>query len=100
MSSIAIPTPPPPQAPAPPTTGTETIPSFEATVGKAIRVLPRRAKLALIALLLLLLVAVYFWTRRVSTDDAEVDAHITAVAPQVSGYVIGLQVDDNVNAEG
>jgi membrane fusion protein, multidrug efflux system len=99
MSSIAIPTPPPPQAPAPPTMGTETIPSFEATVGKAICELPRWAKLALIAPLLLLLVAVYFWTRRVSTDDAEVDAHITAVASQVSGYVIGLQIDDNVNVK-
>ena len=99
MSSITIPVSPPTQASVPPTTGTETIPSFEATVGKAIRELPRRAKLALIALLLLLLVAGYFWTGCVSTDDAEVDAHITAVASQVSGYVIGLQIDDNVNVK-
>jgi len=98
MSSITRPA-LPPQASVPPTTGTETIPSFEATVGKAIRELPRRAKLALIALLLLLLVAGYFWTGCVSTDDAEVDAHITAVASQVSGYVIGLQIDDNVNVK-
>jgi len=80
MSSIAIPAAPPPQAPVPPTSGAEPIPSFEVTVGRAIRGLPRWVKVAFIALLLLLLVAVYFWTGRVSTDDAEVDAHITAVA--------------------
>ena len=32
----------------------------------------------------------------VSTDDAQIDAHITAVSSQVSGYVIKLHVDDNV----
>jgi membrane fusion protein (multidrug efflux system) len=86
-------------APVPLTTETEKIPSFEATVVKAIRDLPRAVKLALIALLAVLLVAVYIWMGRVSTDDAEVDAHITAVASQVSGYVVGLPIDDNVNAE-
>lgn len=32
----------------------------------------------------------------VETDDAQVDAHITAVASQVSGYVVALMIDDNV----
>jgi membrane fusion protein, multidrug efflux system len=32
---------------------------------------------------------------RVSTDDAQVDCHITAVAPQVPGYVVNLFINDN-----
>src|SRR5580704_14690907 len=99
MTSVPIPSALPAVAPVPPTTGTEKIPSFEATVVKAIRELSRVVKFALIALLLVLLVAVYIWMGRVSTDDAEVDAHITAVASQVSGYVVGLPIDDNVNVE-
>jgi membrane fusion protein (multidrug efflux system) len=101
MSSIPIPSALPPVAPVPSTTVTEagTIPSFEATVVKTIRELPRVVKFALIALLLVVLVAIYIWMGRVSTDDAEVDAHITAVASQVSGYVVGLAIDDNVNVK-
>jgi membrane fusion protein (multidrug efflux system) len=66
-------------------------------VSKAIRELPRPAKFGMIAMLLILLVTWYIWLGRVSTDDAEVDAHITAVASQVSGYVVTLPIDDNVN---
>jgi len=101
MSSIPIPSALPPVAPVPSTTVTEagTIPFFEATVVKTIRELPRVVKFALIALLLVVLVAIYIWMGRVSTDDAEVDAHITAVASQVSGYVVGLAIDDNVNVK-
>ena len=99
MSSVTVPSALPPVAPVPPKAGTETIPSFEATVVKAIRELPRSAKFTVIALLLVLLVAVYIWMGRVSTDDAEVDAHITAVSSQVSGYVVGLAIDDNVDVK-
>ena len=99
MSSIPIPSAPPPVVSRPPTTGTETIPSFEATVVKTIRELPRVVKFALIPLLFVLLVVIYIWMGRVSTDDAEVDAHITAVASQVSGYVVGLRIDDNVDVK-
>jgi membrane fusion protein, multidrug efflux system len=77
----------------------DTIPSLPATVGKAIRELPRPAKFGIIGLLLILLVTWYIWLGRVSTDDAEVDAHITAVASQVSGYVVALPIDDNVNVK-
>jgi membrane fusion protein (multidrug efflux system) len=35
----------------------------------------------------------------VSTDDAQVDAHITAVASQVSGYVVALPTNDNADAK-
>jgi len=69
------------------------------TVVKSIQELPQLVKFALIALLLALTVAIYIWMGRVSTDDAEVDAHITAVASQVSGYVVGLAIDDNVDVK-
>jgi membrane fusion protein (multidrug efflux system) len=72
---------------------------FLPTVVKSIQELPRLVKFALIALLLALTVAIYIWMGRVSTDDAEVDAHITAVASQVSGYVVGLAIDDNVDVK-
>jgi membrane fusion protein, multidrug efflux system len=99
MSSML---PPPTPQPAPPpqsTPASNTTPSFLATAREAIRKLPRLAKFALIALLLVLLVLWYIWTGRVSTDDAQVDAHITAVASQVSGYVVALPIDDNMNVK-
>jgi len=37
----------------------------------------------------------YYLTGHVSTDDAQVDCHITAMAPQVPGYVVKLLIDDN-----
>jgi len=52
-----------------------------------------------VALLLPALIGWYIWTGRVSTDDAEVDAHITAVASQVSGYVVAISIDDNVSVK-
>ncbi len=74
-------------------------PSFLATARESIRTLPPAAKFGLIALLLILLVAGYYWLGRVTTDDAEVDAHITAMASQVSGYVVSLSIDDNVDVK-
>src|ERR1700751_1305630 len=50
---------------------------------------------AFIVVLLLLVVAWYIFAGRVSTDDAQVDCHITAVAPQVAGYVVQLLINDN-----
>jgi membrane fusion protein, multidrug efflux system len=37
----------------------------------------------------------YVFSGRVTTDDAQVDCHITAVAPQVPGYVVKLFINDN-----
>jgi membrane fusion protein, multidrug efflux system len=51
-----------------------------------------------IGILLLVLVAAglwYFYSGQVTTDDAQVDCHITAVAPQVPGYVVKLYFNDN-----
>ena len=37
----------------------------------------------------------YYFSGRVTTDDAQVDAHITAIAPQVPGYAVQLFINDN-----
>ena len=50
---------------------------------------------ACVAVLILLAAAWYIFAGRVSTDDAQVDCHITAVAPQVPGYVVQLLINDN-----
>jgi membrane fusion protein, multidrug efflux system len=50
---------------------------------------------AIVAALVLLAVALYVFSGRVTTDDAQVDCHITAVAPQVPGYVVNLFINDN-----
>jgi membrane fusion protein (multidrug efflux system) len=75
------------------------MPSFLAVAGKLIRELPRPVKLGIVALLVVLIVTSYIWMGSVSTDDAQVDAHITAVASQVSGYVVSLKIDDNLDAK-
>src|ERR1700721_3886935 len=50
---------------------------------------------ACVAVLILLAAAWYIFAGRVSTDHAQVDCHITAVAPQVPGYVVQLLINDN-----
>jgi membrane fusion protein (multidrug efflux system) len=50
---------------------------------------------AFVVLLILVFVALYYFSGRVTTDDAQVDAHITAVAPQVPGYAVQLFINDN-----
>ena len=96
MKSVTqTPTPPP----APPTAVADGTPSFLAVAGASIRDLPRLVKLGMFALLVVLIIWLYIWMGRVSTDDAQVDAHITAVASQVSGYVVSLRIDDNVDVK-
>jgi membrane fusion protein (multidrug efflux system) len=41
----------------------------------------------------------YFFSGRVTTDDAQIDCHITAVAPQVPGYVVQLLINDNTEVK-
>jgi membrane fusion protein (multidrug efflux system) len=53
------------------------------------------AKLAIVLILVGLGVVWYIFSGRVTTDDAQVDCHITAMAPQVPGYVVGLYINDN-----
>ena len=60
-----------------------------------IRDLSPLLKAAILLVLVLAAVAWYVFTGSVTTDDAQVDCHITAVAPQVPGYVVKLYFDDN-----
>jgi membrane fusion protein, multidrug efflux system len=48
-----------------------------------------------VAVLILAAVVWYVYSGRVTTDDAQVDCHITAMAPQVPGYVVQLFINDN-----
>ena len=60
-----------------------------------IRNLSPLAKGVIVALPVLVAVAWYALSGQVTTDDAQVDCHITAVAPQVPGYVVQLLINDN-----
>src|SRR5580704_13694531 len=63
--------------------------------GERVRSLNPIVRGALVVLLVLVGVVLYVFTGRVSTDDAQVDCHITAMAPQVPGYVVQLLINDN-----
>ena len=52
-------------------------------------------KIACVVAIVLVAVAGYVFSGRVTTDDAQVDCHITTVAPQVPGYVVQLLINDN-----
>jgi membrane fusion protein (multidrug efflux system) len=56
-------------------------------------------KVAFVAVLILVGLAWYVFSGRVTTDDAQVDCHITAVAPQVPGYVVNLFINDNTQVK-
>src|SRR5689334_24145217 len=53
---------------------------------------------ALIVLLIAVIVGIRYWlyaSSHESTDDAFIDAHVTAVSPKVSGYVMKVYVQSN-----
>src|ERR1700691_4566309 len=54
---------------------------------------------AFLVILIALAVAWYIFNGRVTTDDAQVDCHITAIAPQVPGYVVDLLINDNTSVK-
>ncbi len=63
---------------------------------------PQKKSPVRFVVLILLVVAVgaglwayYHYRDRVSTDDAEVDGHVSAIAPKISGNVIDVLVNDN-----
>jgi len=64
-------------------------------LAERIRNLSPVVKTSLFLLFLLAGVLWYIFSGRVTTDDAQVDCHITAVAPQVPGYVVKLFFNDN-----
>src|SRR5664279_1147482 len=68
---------------------------------KAAEKAPRRSPVKFIVLGMLVLLlgagawAYFHFLDRVSSDDAQVDAHITAVAPRIPGNVVEVLVKDN-----
>jgi membrane fusion protein (multidrug efflux system) len=99
MSAPSTPTPPvasPPSSPA--ESGTFKEATF-ASLRDRFRETPVWVKVAAAVVMVVLLVALYQWLGSVSTDDAQVDAHITGMASQVSGYVVQLMIDDNVDVK-
>jgi membrane fusion protein (multidrug efflux system) len=69
--------------------------SLRKTLLEWFRALGPVARLTIAVLVVAALIALYYYTGRVTTDDAQVDAHITTIAPQVPGYVIQLLINDN-----
>jgi membrane fusion protein, multidrug efflux system len=65
------------------------------SLGERIRNLSPIVKGGVFILLLLVLALWYFYSGQVTTDDAQVDCHITTVAPQVPGYAVKLYFNDN-----
>jgi membrane fusion protein (multidrug efflux system) len=49
----------------------------------------------LAAVLIMVIAAWLYFAGQVSTSDAQLDCHITTIAPQVPGYVVELKIDDN-----
>ena len=96
MSSI-----PPTQAPqaTPVADATAQAPPPSFSLRHWVRNLNPFVKGAIVLALILLAVLWYVFTGRVSTDDAQVDCHITAVAPQVPGYVVQLFINDNTEVK-
>jgi membrane fusion protein, multidrug efflux system len=96
-SNPPTPTPPPAAAVAAPTAQppSAAVPEAPFSLRHWFQDLNPFVKGAFVGVLLLIAVAWYVLAGRVSTDDAQVDCHITAMAPQVPGYVVDLLINDN-----
>src|SRR5271157_5500080 len=94
MNAPSVPVTPPPD----PVPQSATVASA-VSLQDRVRNLPRWTKYLAAVVAVVLLIAFYRWLGWVTTDDAEVDSHITAVASQVSGYVVQLMINDNVDVK-
>jgi membrane fusion protein (multidrug efflux system) len=94
IMSSAPPTPTPQPSAASPAAAPQ-IPQQSFSLRRWFQNLHPIAKGAFVVVLILLAVVWYIFTGRVTTDDAQVDCHITAIAPQVPGYVVDLLINDN-----
>jgi membrane fusion protein (multidrug efflux system) len=52
-----------------------------------------------LACVVCVIATVVFFSYHVSTDDAQVDSHISSVSPRISGYIDKILVDDNQQVE-
>jgi membrane fusion protein, multidrug efflux system len=91
MSSTPL-TPPPQPGSA---TDAATPPAPRESVAQRLRNVHPLVKAVFVVVLVVIAVVWYVFSGRVTTDDAQVDCHITAVAPQVPGYVVQLFINDN-----
>jgi len=85
LSDAGAPPPPPPVRPKSPL--------------DLLRNLNLQTKILLLGVVIVAVALWFYFSGRVTTDDAQVDCHITAVAPQVPGYVVKINVDDNAFAK-
>src|SRR5271167_219200 len=98
MSAPSTPTASPLEPPgSPQPTDRSTV--FAASLRERFRELPRWTKYAMLGAVAFVLIAWYLWMGHVTTDDAQVDCHVTAVASQVPGYVVQLMINDNVGVK-
>jgi membrane fusion protein, multidrug efflux system len=70
--------------------------------GSDFRERPRRKFLIFGAALVLLAIVVTVWhyySTRESTDDAQIDGHITPISARVGGTVVGVEVKDNQSVD-
>jgi len=79
----------PPEAPGP------ALPPAPKSPLDSLRNIGLRTRILLICAVLVGVVLWFHYAGQVTTDDAEVDCHITAIASQVPGYVVKINVDDN-----
>jgi membrane fusion protein (multidrug efflux system) len=101
-SPNSIPSPPPNAAPGAadaPTAAAPVAPPQTESWWEKTKNLNPLVKAAIIAALVLLAIALYVYAGQVTTDDAQVDCHITAMAPQVPGYVVQLFINDNTEVK-
>ena len=91
----APPVTPTPQPGNPADVAARHVPQESVPWSKRLRNLSPLVKGAFVVVLMLIGVAWYVFSGRVTTDDAQVDCHITAVAPQVPGYAVRVLVNDN-----
>ncbi|MGA7568360.1 MAG: HlyD family efflux transporter periplasmic adaptor subunit [Terriglobales bacterium] len=94
----------PAQAASPQNSSSQTPPDSEARYQRRDRLLSNpRTRWALIIAGLIVLVGVFFLWRYLasyeSTDDAEIDGHVSPISARVSGHVIKLNVQDNQYVE-
>ena len=86
-----------PQQTPPPVDAAAATPPLQPPVplSERVRHLNPFVKFSIVVVAILAAVLVYIYAGQVTTDDAQVDCHITAVAPQVPGYVVQLFINDN-----
>jgi membrane fusion protein, multidrug efflux system len=98
-STPVTPTPEASAAPANAANTTPPTPPAAPSWRERIRNLNPLIRVGFLAVLILIGLAWYVFSGRVTTDDAQVDCHITAVAPQVPGYVVDLSINDNTQVK-